>query len=145
MSERKYSTYSCCCCSKSFQLDVTDDPDPRPSPLGDQCPECKAAGKQRPFEASGQTLTGQMAAVACCRLCKGNHWAMDCTGAEAQAVMAGDPYYSRMWKPIKAGAATSASAGATAGAAAGAASTTAPSPADGTTAETAVKVAHHIW
>ena len=127
MSDRKYSTYSCCCCCKSFQLDVTGDPDPRPSPLGDQCPECKAAGKQRPFEASGQTLTGLMVAVACCRFCKGNHWAMDCTGAEAQAVMAGDPYYNRMWKKKVAAVARTA-----------AAADPAPAPVEGSAAETAI-------
>ena len=115
MSDRKFSTYSCCCCSKSFQLDVTDDPDPRPSPLGDVCPECKAAGKQRPAEASGQTLPEIMAAMACCRFCKGNHWAMNCLSEEAAKVLDADPFYKRLRQmkadAKKAGAAVSGNGG----------------------------------
>ena len=98
MSSRKFATYSCCCCNKSFQLDVTDDPDPRPSPLGDRCSECKAAGKERPFEASGQTLSSVM--KPSCRFCKGDHWAMNCTGAEAEAFRAADPLYRKPKKAV---------------------------------------------
>lgn len=119
MSDRKFATYKCCCCSKDFQMDVTDDPDPRPSPLGDQCPTCVAAGIKRPFEASGQTLTGLMDKLKSCRFCKGDHWAMDCTGAEAEAFRANDPLYCGAWRKKKvvaaaAGGATPAAAGSTA-------------------------------
>lgn len=99
MSGRKFATYKCCCCSNDFQMDVTDDPDPRPSPLGDQCPTCKAVGIKRPFEAAGLTLTSAMKPY--CRFCKGDHWAMDCTGAEAEAFRATDS--SRVWKKVVAG------------------------------------------
>jgi len=94
---------------------VTDDPDPRPSPLGDVCPECKAAGKQRPAEASGQTLPEIMAAMACCRFCKGNHWAMNCLSEEAAKVLDADPFYKRLRQmkadAKKAGAAVSGNGG----------------------------------
>jgi len=78
LPKRTWSTYKCCCCATDFKMDTTDDPDPRPSPLGDRCPSCKAAGAQRPFEASGMTLSKMMAAIVVCRFCKGNHWAMNC-------------------------------------------------------------------
>jgi len=74
--KRIWSTYNCCCCATDFKMDTTDDPDPRPSPLGDRCPSCKAAGKQRPFEAAGLTLSKVL--VPICRFCKGDHWAMNC-------------------------------------------------------------------
>jgi hypothetical protein len=133
-------------------MDVTDDPDPRPSPLGDMCPECRAAGKQRPFEAAGLTLNSVM--KACCRFCKGDHWAMKCTGPEAEAFRASDPYYRSAWKPKMAATATPATAATAATAATEASPATASTAAteatpataaNGATAETAVKVGHHIW
>ena len=76
--KRIWSTYHCCVCATDFKEDITDCPDPRPSPLGDRCPSCKAAGAQRPFEAAGMTLSKMMTALAVCRFCQGSHWAMDC-------------------------------------------------------------------
>ena len=76
--KRTWSTYHCCVCATDFKEDTTDCPDPRPSPLGDRCPSCKAAGAQRPFEAAGMTLSKMMTALAVCRFCQGSHWAMDC-------------------------------------------------------------------
>jgi len=71
------ATYCCCICITQFERDVTDDPDGgRPSPLGDTCDACRAAGKQRPFEAAGMTIVSVM--VPKCRFCQGDHWAMNC-------------------------------------------------------------------
>lgn len=53
--KRQFSTYRCCCCNTDFKLDTTDDPDPRPSPLGDRCDACRAAEKPRPLD--GKSLT----------------------------------------------------------------------------------------
>lgn len=74
--KRQISTYNCCCCSQDFTRDTTDDPDPRPSPLGDRCDACRDAGVERPFEQSGLTLTDLL--KPWCRFCKGDHWAMNC-------------------------------------------------------------------
>jgi hypothetical protein len=71
------ATYCCCICITQFERDVTNDPDPRPSPLGDTCDSCRAAGKLRPFEAAGMTISSVM--VPKCRVCNGDHWAMDCS------------------------------------------------------------------
>jgi len=74
--KRQMSTYNCCCCGQDFTIDTTDDPDPRPSPLGDRCGVCRAAGVERPFEQSGITLADLYPRI--CRFCKGDHWAMNC-------------------------------------------------------------------
>ena len=74
--KRQISTYNCCCCSQDFTRDTTDDPDPRPSPLGDRCDACRDAGKLRPFEQSALTLPDLLR--PCCRLCKGPHWTIQC-------------------------------------------------------------------
>lgn len=84
------ATYTCCCCSSRFSRDITNDPDGRPSPLGDRCPACDAAGKQRPFDAAGMTLD-QLLGTPTCHFCQGAHWAMDCSSAAAVAAIAADP------------------------------------------------------
>ena len=71
------ATFCCCICITKFERDVTNDPDGgRPSPLGDTCDACRAAGKLRPFEAAGMTIVSVM--VPHCRFCQGDHWAMNC-------------------------------------------------------------------
>lgn len=76
--------FHCCICVTTFQRDVTDNPDGgRPSPLGDTCDACRAAGKKRPFELSGMTLSEFCSPI--CRSCKGHHWTHSCPGATAAA------------------------------------------------------------
>jgi hypothetical protein len=74
-ARRQFSTYRCCCCNTDFKLDTTDDPDPRPSPLGDRCDACRAAEKPRPLD--GKSLT-EILGGGTCRFCSGSHWALDC-------------------------------------------------------------------
>lgn len=57
-------TFHCCICVSNFQRDITNDPDPRSSPFGDTCDACRAAGKQRPFEAAGGSVLEVLNAAA---------------------------------------------------------------------------------
>ena len=58
-------TFHCCICVTDFQRDITNDPDgSRPSPFGDTCDTCRAAGKQRPFEAAGGSVYEVLKAAA---------------------------------------------------------------------------------
>lgn len=57
-------TFHCCICVSNFQRDITNDPDPRSSPFGDTCDACRAAGKQRPFEAAGGSVFEVLLAAA---------------------------------------------------------------------------------
>jgi len=83
-AKRQFSTYRCCCCNTDFKLDTTDDPDPRPSPLGDRCDACRAAEKPRPLD--GKSLT-EILGGGTCRFCNGSHWALDCPSAAGNYVM----------------------------------------------------------
>ena len=57
--------FHCCICRTDFQRDITNDPDgSRPSPFGDTCNSCRAAGKQRPFEAAGGSVLEVLNAAA---------------------------------------------------------------------------------
>ena len=59
------ATFHCCICVTDFQRDITNDPDgSRPSPFGDTCDACRAAGKQRPFEAAGGSVLEVLNEVA---------------------------------------------------------------------------------
>ena len=91
------ATYHCCICLNNFQCDITNDPDPRPSPFGDTCDACRAAGKQRPFEAAGGSVLKVLTAAV------SNAELLAAVAAPAPKAAAAVPEQQQEQSPVPAG------------------------------------------